>query len=237
MIQLGDLQAKLSSRLMGEPANGVHNMVSRIYILFISCIPSPGCCFPSFSLSPVMKLTTQYSGWNERELSLFSIILHSGEARYSFICSHFPLLEKSQAEKGFWTQAVPPWSGERVVDKCKVKLFLLLPLMHPISDLFSPVVSWNISTGLPQRLTCLGEISKSVFSRVFWIVAERGSSQFMGLFRVCRWDQGLYTYHLVHEHEHSMSKIFLGLLVLWCWISHLLKRQFCPWMDAKLLLL
>lgn len=95
-----------------------------------------------------MQLTTQYSGWNEKELGFFSSIPHSWESR---TCTHVlwpsPAGKTTNQEGLFWHWAVPLW---RIYDLGKVKPFLPSPFVQ-WSLFFPPMVCWKPRP--PQRFS------------------------------------------------------------------------------------
>ena len=67
---------------------------------------------------------------------------------------------------------------------------------------FAPVVCWNFSSvnlDFHKGSPICGLLSRAVFSRGFWTVAERGWSWFTGHCQVHSQDRGLYAYYLMHR--------------------------------------
>lgn len=78
-----------------------------------------------------MELMTEYSGWGEREMSLFGRVLHSwGNQMLTHTYSLFSTGEITGQDDLSWPYAVLPWGRS---DTGKVKLFLLPLPMHPNS--------------------------------------------------------------------------------------------------------
>lgn len=99
---------------------------------------------PATHCSPVMQLTTQYSGLCEKEKGFFGRVLHQ-ETRHS----HFSLSEKSWAKKvSLRTKLCHLGEGVMWV-KWPCSSYLLQCIQS--QTVFAPMVCCNISTGLPQR--------------------------------------------------------------------------------------
>ena len=81
--------------------------------------------------------------------------------------------------------------------------------MCPLLDIFAQTLCWNFSTELldfHKGFLFCGWLSKSVFPRASWTLAERSWSPFLGHFRVHSWDRGLYAYFLTHR----LTRLLLG---------------------------
>ena len=120
-----------------------------------------------------MQLTTQYSGWNEKELGFFSSIPHSWESQ---TCTHVlwpsPAGKTTNQEGLFWHWAVPLW---RIYDLGKVKPFLP---PHLSSGVFS-FLPWYAGDLDLYRGFLIRGLSTAVSSRGSWTATERGWSGFM----------------------------------------------------------
>lgn len=107
---------------------------------------------------PVTPFTTQFSG-RARTDWVSSITPHTaGKAGCSFIYSHGPSGEESWSEKVSLSIELCCLGKEVIV--------LLLSLLCPISDIFSPSVYWNFSTELlnfHKGTPVHGWLSQSVF--------------------------------------------------------------------------
>ena len=143
----GDLQARCPQWLTGRPPNGVCVMVSEIYVPLIQSFWILAAVLPATTTLQSCSSWLSTLDWDEREMGLFGSSLHRWDSQ---VLTHMLSLSATGEIMGWeglsWAWTVLPC---RRVDTGKVKLFLLLSLMHSTLDFFfCSNRCWTFSVGL-----------------------------------------------------------------------------------------